>query len=1357
MSLEGLGVVLEKEPVVGTPAARRLEESPEDVEAMYLRHVRSYVPLGRAAEGADDQMSVSDYEQRLIRMVKDGKAPKGYVTADFGYGKTSTCAFIWDRCRAANLLAVPPFQIEELDHLLRATYGWVRYNLARTRPLLVERASEIYDKYKVASFERIAKNRPDALAVLQDEYRAGRYRLELNATDYIHFFEEMTALVLEAGYEGLVVLVDELQQYIDPAIKAGVRDPISPLFDLVQALVTRKGYLKFGLIFSIPSKELGVINDQRGDLVQRLKMDQLAMDLRTVYDQAFARRLWETLATEADFTTEAGRIIAPETLVALGEIAARDDLANGPRTVVNVFKVMIARYLAGNGKTDPYSPLNLIDDFLNGQISFDGESKIQRAVGTALASRLVSGHPDRERAIRLFAAFPTEGATRPILERYGLATVADDLANVGQGELVIFVGGGRDSAGREEPIGITLRGLEPVISNVDWLQTTIREFTRTYFETNELIVRRAVDAFIVLLRERIFTAPQWKVAEELWAGLTQNRGIVFEGSFASTRRKYPERVVHIRILADSDTPRTEATHGDMVLEFILQRHLDVSEGERRRLGGTLDLESGERDTAYFSLNLMHRSSTEIYRDLHTTLQPVVNPWKLTPLLMLSLYQYIEEKRAKGLIPKGDDPFVRDNFQPTLLDHCLDELFNEDLGAPVAANEARIVEETFRRLCDRLLPRYHTLMVTDQWRNALKDYRTALERLPSRYEKQGAERFSGLKEDLANKFNRSNTALDSFITTFGELIEAIERWQGGKPGVVRFKLHPLEEEIRQQLEKSPEKATRGSEGNRHTVRVLATAQVYAEAQRQGYRTEEIDEVLTLMEKRELIARDALRGLLVETPHTTPSTEQYRTMLTDQQRRVHALLQLFPDDPQLLHWKDQHSRMLAELNAATTRLPDQTLSMRFRNLSAYDTGIDNLRESKRKELGQRTNDILRTFVPFDGTRYALLDRQTAGMLFADQLNHVRVDLLRDRTRLQGEDAAVRDHLTTLAERLSSSTIGDADLEPMIKELQRIGDQIQGRHRQIQQYTTIYNHYSEAARLLETATALQSTIYELGEPAESYARALDAWGLDVRSQISSEKREALARVVTWRDRLGDIQREVELIRSQAIERFITAQTRYREMLTRTFTIPQDQLFPLLTYNPLDPQGAYEGLYTAVRDMILRLSQAVNNRTEELQAQIRQVQSSNLDSLLDTERAELLAQYSAIAQKLQAIRPPIQQLLDVSLESVRQYTQRDDAESLAPLGAAFQAIRATLDAARQEKQALDRKLGQIALTPDEERLHTLIRQVVGTGEPEADLAQLLLGLGNGPISRQTIWPLLQALYDKRRLRIKVSVVGND
>jgi len=40
---------------------------------------------------------------------------------------------------------------------------------------------------------------------------------------------------------------------------------------------------------------LGLMNDQRGDLVQRLKSDELALDLSIIYNQTFARDLWKQL------------------------------------------------------------------------------------------------------------------------------------------------------------------------------------------------------------------------------------------------------------------------------------------------------------------------------------------------------------------------------------------------------------------------------------------------------------------------------------------------------------------------------------------------------------------------------------------------------------------------------------------------------------------------------------------------------------------------------------------------------------------------------------------------------------------------------------------------------------------------------------------------------------------------------------------------------------------------------------------------------------------------------------------------------------------------------------------------------
>ena len=134
MALEGLQAILEKEAVVGTPSAAQFVQAPAAIDAAFSRHVRTYVPFGRASGAGDDEQSITAYEKRLIALVKEGKAPKGYITADFGYGKTSTALYLWHRCREAGLLAVPPFTLSRLDDILRAAYGWARYELDRRAP-----------------------------------------------------------------------------------------------------------------------------------------------------------------------------------------------------------------------------------------------------------------------------------------------------------------------------------------------------------------------------------------------------------------------------------------------------------------------------------------------------------------------------------------------------------------------------------------------------------------------------------------------------------------------------------------------------------------------------------------------------------------------------------------------------------------------------------------------------------------------------------------------------------------------------------------------------------------------------------------------------------------------------------------------------------------------------------------------------------------------------------------------------------------------------------------------------------------------------------------------------------------------
>jgi len=416
MSIAGLEHVLKKDEVVPTVSASDLVTRAEWVDDSYKRHVRTYVPINRAAEGRDGAMSVQDFERKVIKAVNDALAPRGYLTADYGYGKTSTALYLWKRAEEANLVAVPPFQMLHLMDLLTSIYGWLRYRLTDRPTELTAKLEKLYSHVTMKTIEQEAQEKRVSVATLREWMQQGRFILDVQPKDYIEFFEQATDLAIEAGYSGVLVLPDEIQNYIEPRIKTQA-EPITPLFNLVQLLATRAKYLKFGLIMIIPLKEVGVLREMRDDLLHRMR--DLSLDLTTVYDDSFPENLWKLFAREFNFTDVADAVIAPETLQSLGEIAARQELSNGPRTVINVFRRMVQRYLADPQSVEPYTPLNLIDDFISGAITFAANDQIPNTTRRALQNQVVRADPSRfERAIKLAAAFPTNGLPYKLQQRY---------------------------------------------------------------------------------------------------------------------------------------------------------------------------------------------------------------------------------------------------------------------------------------------------------------------------------------------------------------------------------------------------------------------------------------------------------------------------------------------------------------------------------------------------------------------------------------------------------------------------------------------------------------------------------------------------------------------------------------------------------------------------------------------------------------------------------------------------------------------------------------------------------------------------------------------------------------------------
>lgn len=1351
MSLEGLQAILSKEEIVATQRATDLLERPEAVDEAYKRHVRTYVPLGRQAENGQSGQSVASFERQVIQEVKQGGAVRGYLTAEYGYGKTSTALYLWERARAANLLVTPPFELTCLTDLLVGCFGWARYEIERTRPNLLGETQTIYQAAMERSAETLVRKYHIDVVTAQQMAQDKPAILELGPADYIRFFEDMTHLAQRAGFEGLLLLADEVQQYIEPEIKSGIKDPISPLFDIISAILTRRNYLNFGLIMVIPPKEISLMRDIRGDLIHRVL--QVSLDLGTVYDNKFPERLWLRLAKSFDFEDHQARIISSECLEALGQISSRQDLADGPRTVVNVFRRATRRYIEQGYPTEsPYTPLHLIDDLMSGQIQYDSPKKIPQIVSQALFHSLVRGNPERERAIKWAAAFPNEGLKRGFQERLNLQRVFDDLSQSAQGDLIISVGDVRDP-------GFTLRGLDQVQVESDWLTMTIREFWRSYYETADPTKQRALKAFQQLLTQRVFPSNQWTVVETIPDGLTRNLGLVLEGHFNGFARKFPKRRVHVRILWEDDSVRDANPLGDVVVQIRLRRYLDLLEEERRRHTEPLQIDYDARQIN-LTLNLMAREEGTISPTLERLVAPIVSPYKLTPLLLLTMHQTMEAKRAANLIPKPDDPQVQ-YFQSDLLDNVFRGLFTAAVGAPVEAAQERMLEAALLRLLDALYPEYDTLMRVSNWESSLTKYVNAIKHLETAHERQGQIVYEGNKDEVAGLFTLSNTGLDTFISNFPALIEITSAFPSpseakkGVKGAIRFKLHPLEQKIRHWLQSAPGTERIQAAGRSCEVHLLPANEIYRRAAQLGYREREIDAALDLMSERGLIENDTRRGVWRETISQAPSVDELAAEIQAWQADLDILLSGFPESAQLKQWRDESVKVQRVVDEQLRSKPDDEKLIRLRrSVQAYSRQLQTFAGEQQASLRQQVTRLLGRIPAPERRQGERLNAQVQGGVdYVFQINDLRTRVLRQYTALENEAQKIRRDIEAQQAELNADDLGLALLARLAQDLKAREQQLEDLKVSREAFNTKYDEFAAWVDLVERGSALQEEIQQLGDLVRESREQFQRLSQDINGHISADKEQALPHAPTYGLRLSEIAATVRQVRETAVQRFTQLQERYQQALIQGLKFPADRLWRPEQYNPLAPEASYERLYDATRDALLamreRLAQLI---AQDLEATRATLMSPYIQALAPEER-ETIAQEG---RRLQKELSDLNECLNIAREQLGERAMLTDFpvggegkfhKLLQMLGQVNDRFPQT----HRDIDALSRKLRELQLTgPEDTVLQTF-------GAEGSALEVSALRQQQRRLADDEFWTALRGLHAKRRVRITVEPIRYD
>lgn len=1350
MSIAGLDFILSKEEVVPTFTASDLLRDSERVEQKYKRHVNTYVPINRAAEGREGTLSVEDFERKLIKAVKDARAPGGYITAEYGYGKTSTALYLWQRAEEANLLVVPPFKLIQLMDLLTAIYGWIRYRVNVRAPQLLSELDLLHDRVSGRSIEREAEAHNVSPTVLRSWMEQGRFILELQASEYIAFFEQATDIAIRAGYDGLLVLCDEIQLYIEPRMKRE-SEPITPLFTLVDGLATRSGYLKFGLVLVIPLKEVGVIREMRDDLLHRMR--NFSLDLTTIYDNSFAENLWHLLAKEFDFRDVEDAVVNQYTLRALGEIAARQELSNGPRTVINAFRRMVERYKS-QYQADPYSPIDLIDDFIGGAIPFAGNDQIPNITRRALQHQIVRNDPERyEQAIKLAAAYPTNGVSIDVQRQYsGMIEILEELRMKALGELVISVG---DDAMR----GVTLFGLHIGIQKTDWFASTIREFRRAYGEQHAITQERVIKVFAHLLKASIFKG--WDVIDEQPSTMTSNHSIIFKGAFSALAARFPSRRVHVRIFWEDEERKDATTDGDLAIEYHLTLCSDLrSDPEQRRATAYEAQIEYDYHTAIVPLNLLYVRPEGIPLNIRQQLQDVWSPYDLSPLVLMNIYALMDEKRAAKLIPETDDQMVRGAIQPEILDTIRKDLFNAQVGAKLeGVSQERITEAAIEKILDARYNSYKTIMGSSQWHSALKrEYIGALERLDNIYQKRGEVEVEGTKEQIAALLNRTATGLDSFRRSFPLFITISKDWTSkDSEGAVRFRLHKLEEEIIVWLRESGriERVTVG--GSKVEVRSLELSAILQKARDFGYLDDETNTLIDILTKREIV-ESPQRHIIRERPSGTVVVDEVASALIKFQGDLETLISGFGNTGRLavFHQEcEKYQQMLEKERLSST--PDAERIYRLgRAVQTRHQELLGFADEKLQELRNRTNTLKRGIRPLNPRQLEILtQRVNGGVGYIEQVNVLRNHLLTFANMVKG----LVDRSVAQVEELHRITEHEpVQYEALSRAAGRLGEldmQIDTTNQRIDEFEEYYKHFQDWQRLVEIGSDLSEQLQQMGHRTATQSENFEYLSRSIRGEISSKsnKLEALPNHVMHGPSLRTLRDQVDIIRRAAEDEFVSLQNRYYQALTGRGLYPRDAVGSPFKYNIVNPDESYHLLYDRVRGLVHRLCEQIAQKAQEERQSIQTLlYSQPFKDLPDDERDQIGVVAGGLiltAEQIQA--RALESDRNVADDRMLQDFPAQDSgqfyQLIVEIGATIEALRELV----AQFRSIDQKFQSVRLSPEEESL--MRRLPINDDKPDTFI-DLVEWRQSAEISADEFWRLLQGLYDKRRIRLSVGKV---
>lgn len=1314
MSIERMrDEILSKKPVIHTRFAEQFINQPHDVESAYNQHFHTHVPLG----------DTDDFARRLVERTIGAKTPKGAVVAPWGYGKTSTLIFSWRACEETRVLTVPPFICSSLQDILNATYGWLRYRLSSTWHGELD---SVYAQYGRAAFDERVKSyamqtgvtEADARTVLKKAQADGSFTPELTTSNLMKFLEYASGLARRAGYRGLIILADELQEFFGKS--ADIRGSIQKLRDVIWWLAAH-GALNLGLVLCMPDTTEGMIQQDGQDILDRLKTDRLYLSLRNIYSPDFPAQLWDRYSEIYDAGTLADRVLDRNVLTSIGQIATREDLGRGPRTVVDIFQCALRHY-DKTGET--YTPVALMDDFLTGQISFDMQTNpIRFAIEDALSllKNQITSDAHR-RAIKLWAAFPEHGCRDEVLEAYGAKTAAYELSEMHgvHGPLLTY-----------QSVGYTLRKLATFTPGGTAVERIARDFWLNYSEGDPKWAEAAESAFIEFVLPRAFEKRKtawgnWELSRTISKGYSGR----LTGTFAD---QYPARRLDIQVAISLDRiePRRPDARSDFQFDFVLAT---IKGEESSRDLGRVEAVAGDPRWFRFTLNLSNHSlaGAALPQDLRN-LKSSLNPNFLTPQLMLAFANFAggwEKSKSDNHILESERGALNTIIE-SMINYSVQVLFSDGLKASFGQRldfaGIQIVREIFVLACRTVWPEgtYHPLLTLSQ--RAFDDYLNALGKLQLREKRGDTPLREHSKGKLALLFgiDSHKTFENRAKNDYADLMAYKDL--GSDQAQVQLKLHPLEASVLNEMHAGQSLyRTSGRE-----VLALRGDRFLEIASIIGYRDEEAGMVLRLLLGRELVGKDDKAGLLFRLP-AGPTPAEVDQQLSMVHGQVHALPVPFVAERE----KDP---LVQRIEALKDRfVPDsdeETLEELLIEVNRVRDELAALSERKRQGLVERitrqTQEIQSRLGALNRAT-ELTDEAPAGLDFRRHLVDLQEELQRERRRLATDLTMLQGKFKDLHDKASGRI--DAATLPLIHqdharvsvELERLTERAERLDRQRQGLIAWLKLLKESDLLFRSL----STMPDLR------TRLTDEVVREIMRTFAQKRLAALVEDAEhFRLQFDEITRERDSRVAAGNQEFGEIKQRLRVWLTAAGVERPD--FPA-RYSPIEHELSYQEMYEQVKKLADAYLMSLEEAAKALDLELRRARRAHLEKLSAEDRqtlTDLEKRRAQIASELQIANKWL---------ATADLSQNNDLDDRAK---AMSGIRPAID---DSDQLLRRLLRPVPpQTPAEQKVASLL-----AGKREADLTELVLGAGDD-LDLDGLMSGLKGLYQGHQVNIRVQKRG--